>query len=72
MMISTRQLLAKDLDSYLVYDGEVVSLYGKTEQADGSHLIQLEHADASGSKFEVHVPTVDMDADIWDYDDNDC
>lgn len=71
-LISTKELLNADFDVFLEYDGETVSLYGKHPQADGSCLIELEHADASGGRFSVEVASQDMAEPIWDYDPKDC
>lgn len=71
MLISTRQLIAEDLDTYLVHGEDTVMLYGKTEQSNGGYYIQLEYADASGGRYGVEVAPEDMDEPMWDYDEDD-
>lgn len=72
MLINTRELATKPLDTYLEHDGDVVMLYGITEQADGGYHVRLEYADASGGRYDVQVAAQDLDEPMWDYDDDDC
>lgn len=71
-LISTRELITKNFDTYLVHGENTVMLYGKTPQRDGGYYIQLEYADAGGGRYGVEVAPQDLDEPMWDYDDNDC
>lgn len=73
MLITTRQLASKPVDTFLLHDGTAVCLVGVTEQREGLGFhVALEYADAAGGQYGVQVFPEDVDSPIWDYDDNDC
>lgn len=51
---------------WIGYDDQDYSYWGITEQADGSMVVHLEHADAGGCQHDIEVAKQDMDEPFWD------
>jgi hypothetical protein len=67
-MLTTNALRKLPVDGTVLvgYDDLTFEYWGMIQQADGSVVVHLQHADAGGGKGDIEVAKQDLDEPYWE------